>query len=48
MKRLMDSLYEGRREWILYKSPSVQEILEKFPPLTNSKMVRYGCITYIL
>ena len=36
---LMSFLILGRRQWILEDSPSVSEILEKFPPLIKYRYV---------
>ena len=33
-------IFPGRREWILNDSPSVQDIVDKFPPL---KKLKYVC-----
>ena len=39
VKELMDSLFDGRREFIIYKQPSIEEVMESFPALASPKIV---------
>ena len=48
IKNLMDQCYQMRRKWILEQSPTVAQVLEKFPVLGHSDMVsRRKCLMSI-
>jgi hypothetical protein len=39
VKKIMTKTFKVRREWICHHVPRVGEVLEKFPPLKQSKYV---------
>lgn len=39
VKELMDQLFEGRREYVMQKQPSVREVMDQFPALSSPKIV---------
>ena len=39
VKRLMVSTFEGRRTWVKNDTPSVEDVLDVFPPLKESNRV---------
>lgn len=48
MKQLLDELFDGRRDWIIYKAPRIEEVLEQFPPLRSGKIVMIIKYTLII
>jgi len=44
MRHLMDQSHQMRRRWVLEQSPTVAEVLEKFPVLGHSDMVSEKCL----
>lgn len=45
VKRLMVATFEGRRIWIRSDTPSVEEVLDVFPPLKESNRVSVAFVS---
>ena len=49
LKKMMDNTFSKRREWIHNTCPSIEDILTKFPPLSQGfKYVSYTCISWCI
>ena len=46
IKKTMEATYSSRRQWMLSETPSISEILEKYPILKSQKYVSINRNTY--